>query len=98
MAFAGDAMLGYIAGHLSTRHGCAGEVQYLFVAPAHRRRGIATALLRLLAEWFRERAARNVCVCVTADNPAAQPFYDSAGAVPLKKFWYAWEDIGILIR
>ena len=28
-------VVGYIAGHLTTRHECAGEVQYLFVAPAH---------------------------------------------------------------
>ena len=41
--------IGYLAGHLTMHHGCAGEVQYLFVAPAHRRRGIATKLLQLLA-------------------------------------------------
>lgn len=29
-----DAIVGYIAGHLTTRHGCQGEVQYLFVSQA----------------------------------------------------------------
>src|SRR5215472_3114914 len=49
VALVGEAVVGYIAGHLTTRHGCAAEVQYLFVAPEFRRRGVATALLRLLA-------------------------------------------------
>jgi hypothetical protein len=34
VAVAADAVVGYVAGHLTTRCGYAGEVQYLFVAPA----------------------------------------------------------------
>lgn len=34
VALAENQVMGYIAGHLTTRHGCGGEVQYLFVAPA----------------------------------------------------------------
>jgi ribosomal protein S18 acetylase RimI-like enzyme len=98
VALAGDVVIGYIAGHRTTRHGCAGEVQYLFVAPAYRRRGIATALLQLLAEWFQEQAGQRVCVCVDADSPAAQPFYESVGASPFRKYWYAWDDIGAVLR
>jgi GNAT superfamily N-acetyltransferase len=97
VASAADAPVGYIAGHLTTRHGCAGEVQYLFVASAYRRRGIASTLLRMLAGWFREQDAARVCVCVDADSPAAQPFYARLGAFPLRKYWYVWEDIGVLI-
>jgi len=96
VAVADEGVVGYIAGHRTTRHSCTGEVQYLFVAPAVRRCGVATALLRRLAEWFQEHGAPNVCVCVTADNPMAQPFYESVGASPVKKFWYAWEDIGVV--
>jgi GNAT superfamily N-acetyltransferase len=98
VALVGDVVIGYIAGHRTTRHGCTGEVQYLFVAPAYRRRGVATALLRLLADWFRKESAQRVCVCVDADSPAAQPFYDSVGALSLKKYWRVWEDIGVLCR
>jgi GNAT superfamily N-acetyltransferase len=100
VALADGTVIGYVAGHLTTRHDCEGEVQYLFVAPTYRRRGIATALLRLLAGWFQEHARAKVCVCVDAGSPAAQPFYDSLGASPLsplKKYWYVWENIGILI-
>jgi GNAT superfamily N-acetyltransferase len=90
-------MVGHIAGHLTTRHACAGELQYLFVAPAYRRHGIASALLRLLAGWFREQGAAKVCVCVDADSPAAHPFYECLGAVPFKKHWCMWEDIEVLL-
>ncbi|MDE3155760.1 MAG: GNAT family N-acetyltransferase [Acidobacteriota bacterium] len=50
------AVIGYIAGHLTRRHGCKGEVQYLYVTPAHRRIGVAAALLRQLAEWCGPRS------------------------------------------
>lgn len=95
VAMVNDAIVGYIAGHRTTRHGCAGELQYLFVAPFYRRRGIATALLRLLAKWFQAQAAQKVCVAVADDSPKeAKPFYESVGATALKRYWYAWEDIG----
>lgn len=69
-------------------------MQYLFVAPAHRRQGVATELLRLLAKWFQEQGARKVCVALAHDTPPeAQPFFESVGASPLKKNRYAWEDI-----
>jgi GNAT superfamily N-acetyltransferase len=97
VALVDDAVVGYVAGHLTTRHGCAGEVQYLFVTPAYRRRGVATALVRLLAGWFRERAAARVCVCVDADSPAGEPFYGSLGASPFKKHWYVWEEVAALL-
>jgi GNAT superfamily N-acetyltransferase len=99
VAMADDAMIGYIAGHRTNRHGCDGEVQYLFVAPRYRRRGIGSALLRLLADWFHKQGARKVCVGVADDSPTeARPFVESVGATPLKKHWYAWDDIGVVSR
>lgn len=95
-AFVGGTMIGYVAGHLSTRQGCGGELQYLFVAPDSRRQGIATTLVRHMADWFAERGVRRVCVCVDADSPAARPFYRSLGAAalsPEKQLWYVWEDL-----
>ena len=88
-----SAIIGYVAGHRTTRYGYEGEVQYLFVAPAHRRRGVATALLCLLGGWFEEESVRRVCVNVDADSRPAQPFYESLGASPFRSHWWAWEDI-----
>jgi len=94
VALVDDVIVGYTAGHRTTRHDCEGELQCLFVSPKFRRQGIATELLKLLARWFESQNARKVCVALAGDSPPeAQPFCDSAGAVPLKKYWYAWEDI-----
>lgn len=84
-------VVGYIAGHLTTRHGCAGEVQYLFVEPAARRKAVATRLLRLMASWFVEHGARRVFVCLDADSPSARPFYEAVQAGQLsetRRFWF----------
>ena len=70
-------------------------MQYLYVAPEFRRRGIASSLLRLMARWFHEHAA--IKVCVDVGSPAAERFYHSLGASPLsplKKYRYVWEDMG----
>lgn len=101
IAMAGGPLVGYIAGHLTTRHACAGEVQYLYVSPEFRRRGIATALITMLAAWFTDNAAARVCVCLDTESASAEPFYRSVGAVPLspeKKYWFVWQDISILAR
>jgi len=72
---------------------CEGEVQNLYVAPAVRRRGVAGELLRLLARWFEQCGIRRVCVNVNVDSPAATPFYAAAGAWPVNRYWYVWDDI-----
>jgi GNAT superfamily N-acetyltransferase len=95
VALASEVVVGYIAGHLTTRHGCDGEVQYLFVSSIYRRRRIGTALLQLLADWFREQGAQKVCIGIANDSPPeARPFYESAGASPLQEHWFAFANIG----
>lgn len=94
IALAGDRVVGYIAGHGTLRHKCAGELQYLYIAPTHRRLGVATELLRLLAGWFCDRDMRRVCVNVNTDSEGAEAFYRRHGAQALSQYWYVWEDIG----
>jgi GNAT superfamily N-acetyltransferase len=144
VALQGDDVIGYIAGHATTRHlppgsvsvgsepvgsettdsdpnysgrrgrhlryptpasgptsnsdaakgfACEGEVQYLYVAPGARRRGVARQLLRLLARWFDERGIRRVCVNADVESAGAAPFYIAARARPLNVHWYVWDDI-----
>jgi len=92
----GGTVIGYIAGHLTRRHGCEGEVQYLYVAPPDRRQKVGTGLLLRLAAWFAEQSAFRVCVNVNPDSPAARPFYAHHGATDLQPLWLVWSDVRMI--
>jgi GNAT superfamily N-acetyltransferase len=72
-------------------------VQYLYVAPTHRRSDVAQKLLRKVARWFGANQIRRVCVNADLESEGAVPFYLAQGAVPLNKHWYVWDDITVLI-
>jgi GNAT superfamily N-acetyltransferase len=88
-----ETVIGYIGGHLTRRFGCDGELQYLYVAPRQRRKGVAGHLLALLAGWFAEQKALRICVDVEPDNVTARAFYSRHGAVALSEYWLVWADI-----
>jgi ribosomal protein S18 acetylase RimI-like enzyme len=90
------AAIGYIAGHLTGRFGCDGELQWILVAPAHRGGPAATGLLRQLAGWFARQGSPRVCVNVASDNGRARSFYRRQGAVELSTHWMVWDDITTL--
>ena len=97
MAVADGAVVGYIAGHLTRRFECDGEVQYLFVAPQYRRIGVAGQLLRAQGRWFREQGATKICVNVDPANAVACAFYERQGARELRRAWYVWSDIESIV-
>lgn len=68
-------MVGLVAGHLTRRHACDGELEWINVIPERRGGGIASALLRKLAAWFAEQKASRICVDVEPSNFAARRFY-----------------------
>jgi GNAT superfamily N-acetyltransferase len=84
-------VLGFIAGHLSTRYQCEGELQWVDVLETNRREGIATALLAKLAGWFQWHNAKKICV--DAANDGAKAFYEKSGAKKLNEHWLYWDDI-----
>ena len=85
--------VGYIGGHLTRRYDCDGELQYLYVVPQHRRNGIASELLALLADWFSQQNASRICVDVEPDNATARAFYARHGAVEFSAYWMVWTDV-----
>ena len=93
IALEAEGVVGYIAGHLSRRYDCEGELQYLFVASRVRRRGIASTLLEHLARWFVAQGAHKICVNVDSESEAAALFYARHGATPLHPHWLVWSDI-----
>jgi GNAT superfamily N-acetyltransferase len=85
------APVGYIAGHLTRRFDCDGELQWVYVVPSQRRRGIATQLLQLLARWFEEYNAHRICVDIGDEE--ARHFYRRMGASDLRPHWMVWNDL-----
>ena len=97
VAVEGDSMIGFIAGHLTRRYACDGELEWIDVVPEQRRQGVASELLGLLAAWFVEQNAAKICVNVAPDNPAGVGFYRRHGAVRLNEYFLVWNNIGSLL-
>lgn len=91
-------VVGLVAGHRTTRHGCEGELQWISVGWAWRGSGIGGRLLATMAGWFAEREALRVCVDVDPDNSEARAFYKQCGARDLKPSWMVWEDIRAVLN
>ena len=98
VALEADAVVGFVAGHLTQRYGCDGELEWINVAAEHRKRGLASELLRCLTRWFAEQNALRVCVDVEPTNTAARSFYMRYGASELNKHWLVWEDIRTVMK
>jgi ribosomal protein S18 acetylase RimI-like enzyme len=91
-------VVGFVAGHLTRRYSCDGELQWIDVVDAYRRRGIASELVRRLASWFATQRASRICVDVNPDNVVAQHFYRRHGAQDLRPHWLVWPDITVVLR
>jgi len=98
LAAENETVLGFIAGHLTTRFSCDGELQWINVVPAYRRTGMATELLRVLAAWFIEQDAFNICVNAAIDDATGQRFYKRNGAEDLSDHWLVWKDISVVLK
>jgi ribosomal protein S18 acetylase RimI-like enzyme len=83
----------FIAGHLTTRFACDGELQWLLVAPEARGGRTATLLWTHLQDWFVSQGARRVCVNVEPDNLRARRFYARMGAIEMSPYWMVWTDV-----
>ena len=92
-----NTLVGFIAGHLTRRYGCDGELQWINVAPASRGSGVASKLLELLAEWFAEQNAFSICVNVDPANTIARRFYARHGAENFNEHWLVWNNINIAL-
>lgn len=82
IAYAHDEPVGMVTG-VEMTHPDKGTEMFLYeleVAPAARRQGVATALVRALAEHARERGCYGMWVGTERENEAAQRTYRRAGA------------------
>ena len=97
VAWEGDSLVGMIAGHLTRRYSCDGELEWINVIPERRGSGIALELLRRLAAWFAEQKASRVCVDVDPANTTARRFYMRHGTKNLNEHWLVWNDIKVVL-
>jgi ribosomal protein S18 acetylase RimI-like enzyme len=97
VALEGDSLVGFIAGHLTRRYECDGELEWIDVIAERRRSGVASELLRLLAAWFAGQNARRICVGVDPANTAARSFYTRHGAESLNPHWLVWNDMNVVL-
>jgi ribosomal protein S18 acetylase RimI-like enzyme len=91
-----DAIIGFIAGHLTRRLDCEGELEWIDTIEEYRRRGIASELVRILAKWF---VQQNACkICVDPGDEMARKFYKKNGAEALNEHWMYWNDIRTIFK
>ena len=93
VAIVDDTLAGFVAGHLTRRYGCDGELQWINVYPEWQRRHVGSALLREMASWFVAQRAVRICVDVDPGNGPACAFYERHGARELNRHWLVWDDI-----
>jgi len=91
-----EKVIGFIAGHLTNRLGCEGELQWIDIDPTYRRKGIASQLVEALARWFISHHAYNICV--DPGNDQARRFYLALGAQKLDDHWMFWKNINTIIK
>jgi GNAT superfamily N-acetyltransferase len=90
-----EQVVGFVAGHRTTRHGCDAELQWINVAEEWRGRGTAGLLIERMAAWFVEQNLTRVCV--DPDEPA-RALYAKYGATALNRHWMVWEDSREMLR
>ena len=91
VAIINETIVGFIAGHLTRRFECDGELQWINVIEEFRRSGFASELVKLLAKWFINK--KTYKVCVDPGDEIAIKFYQKNGAKMLNQHWMFWEDI-----
>ena len=92
VAVEGMDVVGFAAGHRTTRFGCDGELQWINVAEKRRGRGIADRLIASMGVWFVQQEASRICVNVDPHNLAARKLYARCGAQLLNEHWMVWEN------
>lgn len=78
VAQSGDRIAGSIIG---TFDGWRGNIYWLAVHPAYRRRGIARRLVSEAEAWLRSQGAKRLTALVEKDHPWATGFWDSTDFV-----------------
>jgi GNAT superfamily N-acetyltransferase len=86
VAFEGEDAIG--CGGLRPLDQAHGEIKRMFVRPAHRGKGVSTAILRALEAAARERGWQRLVLETGDRQPDAMRFYEREGYTPIPRFGY----------
>ena len=98
VAVDGKQVIGFVAGHLTRRLNCDGELQWINVIDEYRSTGVASSLLKVMAQWFIGQKAPKVCVNADAENATAHRFYQRYGAKVISPHWLMWTNISVVLK
>jgi GNAT superfamily N-acetyltransferase len=88
-------IIGYVAGHLTTRYDKDAEIQALYLLKEQQRKGFGTKMLAHLLDWFKQHSVKSICVGIDKDNPYQQ-FYLKHGGTHINEHWIGWDDMTLL--
>jgi GNAT superfamily N-acetyltransferase len=87
-------IIGYIAGHLTTRYDMNAEIQSFYVLKEHQRARAGSKLFESLLSWLTTQNATSLCVGIDDKNPY-HAFYSKYGGKHLNPHWICWEDVDL---
>lgn len=87
-----NKIIGYLSGHLTTRHNLDAEIQSFYILKKEQGKGIGTKLLAEFAKWMTTQNAKSLCVGFKPENKY-KSFYLKQGGQYLNEHWIFWQDI-----
>ena len=97
VALEGESLVGFIAGHLTRRYACEGELEWINVVPERRGTAVAWELLRFWPLGLSNRRHHGSVWMFNLPTQFARWFYTRHGAEKLNAHWMVWNDIGIVL-
>ena len=85
-------IIGYIAGHLTTRYSLDAEIQSFYILKSYQRQGLGKRLFMEFVHWLGSKHATSLCVGIAPANKY-KAFYLKNGGQYLNEHWIYWADI-----
>lgn len=92
-----NQVIGYIAGHLTTRFNLDAEIQSFYILKKEQNKNIGTKLLTEFLKWLIDMDARSLCVGIKPENKY-KAFYLKYGGQYLNEHWIYWQDTNQLSK